>query len=211
MSIFNDEIKSQLKDVLKDMDSNVKIVFFGNEEQFSKDTEEIIKEVVELTDKLSLKSYNFESENEKAKLYGIDKSPGFTLLKSDDTQTRMKFYGPPAGYEINSFIFSLLEASGKEQDIPEELINQIKSIDKKVNIKVFIGLSCPHCPGAVIAAHKLALLNENIDAEMIEANTFNDLSTKFGISSVPRIFFNDDLDLLGAQPLEKFIETINKL
>ncbi|TDT72352.1 glutaredoxin-like protein [Hypnocyclicus thermotrophus] len=211
MSIFNDDIKSQLKNVLKDMENNVKIIFFGNEEQISKDTEEIIKEVVELTDKLSLESYNFKSENDKATLYGIDKAPGFTLLKSDNSQTRMKFYGPPAGYEINSFIFSLLEASGKEQDMPENLINQIKSIDKKVNIKVFIGLSCPHCPGAVIAAHKLALLNENIDAEMIEANAFNELSTQFGISSVPRIFFNDDLDLLGAQPLEKFIETINKL
>ena len=62
-----------------------------------------------------------------------------------------------------------------------------------------------------MTAYKIALLNKNIEAEMIQANLYNDLSNEFGINSVPRIFFNDKDDLLGVQPIEMFIEKIKKL
>jgi alkyl hydroperoxide reductase subunit AhpF len=77
--------------------------------------------------------------------------------------------------------------------------------------KVFVTLGCPHCPGAVLKAHKLAMENPNITAEMIEANTFEDLSRKFQVSGVPKIVFNDGADLLGDQPLDAFLQTIENL
>jgi glutaredoxin-like protein len=213
MALLPDEIKKQLSETFESLGSNVKIQFFKSKDKCNlcEETEALLKEVTELTDKVSLNILDFDEDKELADKYGIDKVPGFTLLKEDDSLTGIKFYGPPAGYEINSFIFGLLETSGKEQEVPKELEEKIKAIDKKVNIKVFVGLSCPHCPGAVIAANKLALLNPNIDSEMIEASLFDDLSNEFGISSVPRIFFNDKNDLLGAQPLEEFINAIEEL
>jgi alkyl hydroperoxide reductase subunit AhpF len=62
-----------------------------------------------------------------------------------------------------------------------------------------------------MTAYKIALLNKNIDAEMIQANLYSDLSNKFEISSVPRIFFNDKDNLLGVQPIEMFIEKLKNI
>lgn len=213
MALLPDEIKKQLSETLESLGSSVKIQFFESEAECNlcKETRDLLEEVVELTDKVSLEIYDINKDNQLADEYGIDKVPGFTILKEDNSLTGIKFYGPPAGYEINSFIFALLEASGKSQEIPKDLEDRIKAIDKNVNIKVFVGLSCPHCPAAVITANKLSLLNPKINAEMIEASLFDDLSTQFGISSVPRIFFNDGADLLGAQPLEEFLKTIDTL
>lgn len=213
MALLPDEIKKQLGEALEAMDQKVKIQFFKSEYNCNlcDETETLLKEVAELSDKITLQSLDINKDEELAKKYGIDKVPGFTLLKEDDSLTGIKFYGPPAGYEINSFVFSLLEVSGNSQEIPEELITKIKAIDKKVDIKVFVGLSCPHCPAAVIAANKLSLLNPNINSEMIEASLFEELSDKYDISSVPRIFFNDEADLLGAQPLEEFVKVIENL
>src|SRR5690606_21462079 len=95
--------------------------------------------------------------------------------------------------------------------LDDELKSTIKAIDKPVNIKVFVTLSCPHCPGAVQTAHRLAMLNPNIKGEMIEAQTFYELSNKYQVSGVPKIVINDKYELLGNQPVENFLKEIEKL
>jgi alkyl hydroperoxide reductase subunit AhpF len=89
-------------------------------------------------------------------------------------------------------------------------LDRIAKINKPVNIKVFVTLSCPHCPGAVQNAHRLAMLNPNIKAEMIEANTFPALSQQYKVSGVPKIVINETFELLGNQPLEAFLNEIEK-
>ena len=76
---------------------------------------------------------------------------------------------------------------------------------------MFVTLSCPHCPGAVAKAHQLAMLNEHVQGEMIEANTFQELSTKYNVSGVPKIVINDSIELLGDQPMEEFLNRIESL
>jgi predicted DsbA family dithiol-disulfide isomerase len=46
---------------------------------------------------------------------------------------------------------------------------------------------------------------------MIEANTFQDLSMKFKVSGVPKIIINDGAELLGNQPVDKFLSEIERL
>ena len=93
----------------------------------------------------------------------------------------------------------------------KELEERIMKIDKPINIKVFITLSCPHCPGAVQKAHKMALMNPMIQAEMIEAETFGELSMKHNVSGVPKIVINDQYDLLGNQTIQEFLNTMEKV
>jgi len=46
---------------------------------------------------------------------------------------------------------------------------------------------------------------------MIEATTFSKLSQKYHVSSVPKIVFNDKREILGNQPIEVFLNEIEKL
>jgi protein-disulfide isomerase len=55
------------------------------------------------------------------------------------------------------------------------------------------------------------MLNNNIKGEMIEAQTFYDLSTKYNVSGVPKIVINDKFELLGNQPVEEFLKKIESL
>ncbi len=45
---------------------------------------------------------------------------------------------------------------------------------------------------------------------MIEAQTFYDLSDEYNVSSVPKIVINDIYEFVGNQPLEVFLEEIEK-
>jgi len=213
MKMFNEEIQGQLKEVFQEMKGDVTIALFTKEGECPtcEETLAYMQEVTELTDKIHLVEYDINKDAELAKKYNVAMVPSIVLLDANKEYKGVKFNGIPAGHEINSFIPAILEVSGNVSDMPKELEERIMKIDKPMNIKVFITLSCPHCPGAVQKAHKMALMNPFIDAEMIEAETFGELSMKHNVSGVPKIVINDAYDLIGNQPIQEFLNTMEKI
>ncbi|HSP47671.1 MAG TPA: thioredoxin family protein, partial [Clostridiaceae bacterium] len=186
MKMFDEQLQSQLREVLAGIKDDVHIALFTKEgECYScAETKGYMSEVAELNDKIHLETYDINKDAELAKTYRVEMVPSIVLLDAKKNYRGVKFNGIPAGHEINSFIPALLEVSGQTSEVPQDIMDRISKIDKPVNIKVFVTLSCPHCAGAVQKAHKMALMNSNIDAEMIEAETFDELSNKFNVSGV---------------------------
>lgn len=213
MAFLNEEISKQITEVFGTMKKNVNIALFlkTTECDSCDDTKGYMEEMAALSDKLSLDIYDIDNDSDKASEYNVEMVPSIVLLDESKQDLGIKFNGIPAGHEINSFIGGVMEVADAGEELPAEMLERIKSIDKPVNIKVFVTLACPHCSGAVSKAHKIALLNPNVNAEMIEANTFGELSQKFNVSGVPKIVFNDGPDLVGNQPLEEFLSTIETL
>jgi glutaredoxin-like protein len=211
--LFNDDIRKQLRDVFKDMPKQMTLGLFIDESgcQSCLETKEYMEEVAELGLKINLETYDIHRDAEIAKLYNIEMVPSIVLLDDQRHYHGVKFNGIPAGHEINSFIPAILETSGLDSEVPEPLKSQIENIDKDVNIKVFVTLGCPHCPGAVQKAHKLAMMNPHINAEMVEAQTFMELSNKHNVSGVPKIVINDEYELVGNQPINAFLDEIAKI
>ncbi len=211
-NLLTDEIKKQLSEIFEQMKGNVTLAIFTKDEPCPTCAETIafIKELSSTSKKIKYKLYNIKLDEKKAKEYDVTRTPTIVVLDNDEAYRGVKFVGIPAGYEINSLISALIQVSGNLIELPEEFVERIKKIDKPTNIKVFITLGCPHCPGAVETGHRLALENPNIVAEMIEAQTFGELSAKFNVSSVPKVVINDKVEFLGSQPLEVFLDNIEK-
>jgi len=212
MSLFNEEVKKQLKDIFEGLNKPVNMVLFTDETdcETCKETTEFMKEMEELSEKMTLELYDVKKNHEQAKLYKVDKAPGIVLLDENKKDFGVVFSGIPAGHEINSFISGIMELSGSGETLPQEVKTQLAELDKPVKIKVFVTLACPHCSGAVSKAHKLAYENENIEAEMIECSTFPELASKYNVQGVPKIVFNETEELIGNQPFDQFIEAVMK-
>ncbi len=212
MSFLNEQLEDQLKDVFADMKRDMTLAVFTKQEdcESCEDALAFMKEIENLSDKIHLESLDLETDKARAEAYNVKMVPSIVLLNDQKEYVGIKFNGIPAGHEINSFIPAILEVSGSGEALPEEIMTQIKALEKPVNIKVFVTLSCPHCAGAVQKAHKLALESPMIDAEMVEAQTFYDLSETFNVSSVPKIVINDQYEFVGNQPFEVFLDEIVK-
>ena len=212
MSLFNEDVKKQLKDIFEGLNKPVNMVLFTDESdcETCKETTEFMKEMEELSEKMTLELYDVKKNHEQAKLYKVDKAPGIVLLDENKKDFGVVFSGIPAGHEINSFISGIMELSGSGETLPQEVTTQLAELDKPVKIKVFVTLACPHCSGAVSKAHKLAYENENIEAEMIECSTFPELASKYNVQGVPKIVFNETEELIGNQPFDQFIEAVMK-
>lgn len=211
--LLNEEVSVQVKEFLSQMKEEITFVLFTSEKRCEtcNETRSLLQEVKELNDKISLVEKTLEKDANEAALYEITLAPSFVILDKEGTYKGVKFNGIPAGHEINSFLSAILDMSGLEYQLDPQIIERLSKIDKDVNIKVFVTLSCPHCPGAVSKAHRLAMLNEHVNAEMIEAQTFLELSQKYNVSGVPKIVINETHELVGNQPLEAFLNEIENL
>lgn len=212
MKLFNEDLQKQLGEVFENMNKEITLAVFMKEGPCytCEETKSYMSEIEALSDKIHLKFYDLEKDAEMAKKYNVEVVPSTVFLNDEGIYEGVKFYGIPAGHEINSFVAAVMEVSGTGQELPEGLMKRVNEIKEPVNIKVFVTLGCPHCPGAVEKAHKLALLNPNIEGVMIEAETFGDLSNRFNVSSVPKIVINDQYELIGNQPIEAFLKEIEK-
>ncbi|MHA1206989.1 MAG: thioredoxin family protein, partial [Candidatus Hodarchaeales archaeon] len=57
---------------------------------------------------------------------------------------------------------------------------------------------------------KLAMLNENITADMVEATEFQELSMKYNVQGVPKTVINDNWDVVGGVPPQTVMEKVRE-
>lgn len=213
MPLFEEKVKTQLAQILAKLSERVNLLYFTQELECGtcKDTHAFLDEIIALSDKLGLTVFDFVRDKEKADYYKVERIPAILFLDSKNNDTGIRFYGMPAGYEINSFIQSLIEVSGVRQPLPEPLATRIANIAKDIHIQVFVSLTCPYCPNAVSAAHRLALESTRVTADMVDTTLFPQLAVKYTVSAVPKIIINESHELIGAQPIEKLLEVIEKI
>jgi glutaredoxin-like protein len=186
----------------------VKIVFFTQAQDcmFCQPTEQILNELLPLSDKLSVEKIDFAGDPEAAKRYGIDKIPAIALIGQKDYGVR--FYGIPAGFEFTTLVADIIDVSRGETPLSPEARDNIRTVAKPVNIQVFISPTCPYCPPAVRLAHMAAIENDLITAAMVESTEFPDLAKKYSVMGVPRTIFNETISLEGSAPEQLFVEKL---
>lgn len=212
-------IKERFDNELKD---EVRILFFkksgvglwtpdeteDNECRYCKEAEEIYSDVASLSDKLKLEIYELGKDKEIFDQYKVERIPTIVLIGKNKGLVR--YVGIPAGYEFTSFIEDIIDLSRGEVDLKEENIKKIEEIKDKVHIQVFVTPTCPYCPRAVRTAHKIAFINENIVADMVEATEFPNLSDRYNVYAVPKIVINDKIEFEGAIPEDDFVNEVLK-
>jgi glutaredoxin-like protein len=218
-SLLNDEIKTQVSEVFSQMQESVQVIFFGKDEDcdYCDDTQLLLEEVSGLSDKIDLNIYNLEKDKDIAQQYKMDRAPGFVIAGKDGDQLLdygIRYAGIPSGHEFSSLINSVLLVSGRDSKLGEDVRELLKKLDQPVNMFVFVTPTCPYCPQAVILAHQMALESPMIEAEMIEATEFPDLSSRFNVSGVPQTTINDGAGtVVGAVPegnlLAEILRSVN--
>ena len=59
-------------------------------------------------------------------------------------------------------------------------------------------------------AQKMAMENENVTADVVEATEFPEMSQKYRVMSVPKIVVNEKTQFVGALPEEKYLKEVMK-
>ena len=171
-------------------------------------TKQILDEVAELSDKLTVEEVNFVLDKPRAAQLGVEGVPAIVLLRNGE-DTRMRFLGAPAGYEFMSLIEAIILAGNDDSGLSGDSRTLVSEhVAGPIDIKVFVTPTCPHCPRAVALAHRLAVESPHIRATCVEATEFLDLTRKYRVTGVPKTIVNDTVEILGAVPEDAFVRSV---
>jgi glutaredoxin-like protein len=204
------EDAKQVKEILSKLANKVKLVYFTQELecQYCRETHQLMQELVELGDgKIELEVYNFLTDKEQVEKYKIDKIPA-TVVSREEMDFGIRYYGIPSGYEFSSLLEDIQQVADGKPSVSEETKKQIEKITQPLRLQVFVTPTCPYCPSAVLMAHKLAMLNENITADMVEATEFPHLSLRYNVQGVPRTMIGEKSAIEGALPEPNFVQRV---
>ena len=196
-ALFTPDMIAQLNMVFERMEHPLLLKLYLDDSHTSEELDEYIETLSGLTDKLS-----FEMVSDT----GDVKLPCVKICKEDGTETGLAFHGVPGGHEFNSFILGIYNASGHGQQISEESKAKIEAIDKPVNMMIMVSLSCTMCPDLVVAAQKIASMNDNVTAEVYDLQHFPDMKDKYNVMSVPCYIINDGQPQFGKKNVDQLLE-----
>lgn len=179
----------------------------GTECDFCVETEDLINEVADLSDKINVETCEYLPDDRLVREMGIDKIPALVLTNGNGTGVR--YFGIPGGFEFSSFIEDLVDVSRNSTDLSQEAKDRIRDLDRDLHIQVFVTPTCPYCPSAVRVAHQMAIENPaRIKADAVEAAEFPYLVDRYGISAVPTVVVNDEIQFEGALSEDDFADRV---
>lgn len=206
MGLLPEEHRQHVKEELNQrLVNKVKLVVFTQEAEctFCKETRELIQEMGELSDKIEVTVYDFVKDKDQAALYKVDKVPAVVILGEKDY--RIRYYGLPFGYEFQTLFEDLVAVSNRNSGLSETTKALLKTIDKPVHIQVLVTLTCPYCPIIAGMAHKFAMENDLITADVIDVNEFLQIGIKYNVMGVPKTVINEKVEFLSVVSEEVFV------
>ncbi len=216
--MLNKLLQSQVRDIFFELREPVKILLFRGPDfecEYCQQTEQLLKEVSAISDKLELEIFNNRVLDNPINNYRIENVPTTILTEKNNNQIidhGIRFVGFPGGHEFSSLIYGILMISRRDSGLNEITREYLVSMDQPLLLQVFVTPTCPYCPQTVILAHQMAYESPLVNAEMIEATEFPDLSGKFGVSGVPHTVINGGIgSVVGAASEEMLLQKIKEI
>ena len=199
-TLFNGDMLSQLHTVFARMASPLILRLFLDETPLSAELRQYMDELAAQSGKLSVEVGDPAS---------ADHLPCVRVCRADGDWTGLAFHGVPGGHEFTSFVLGLYNAAGPGQALDEESRNAIHAIQKTMDLKVLVSLSCTMCPELVTAAQRVAAENPNITAQVYDLNHFPDLREKYQVMSVPCLVVNSGEQVsFGKKSIRQLLELL---
>ena len=191
-------LKTQLKAYLEKVVRPIDIVASLDDSEKSREMEELLGEIVLLSDKISL------IERRDADAH----TPSFAL-NSPGHDIHLRFAGLPMGHEFTSLVLALLQVGGHPSRTAQDVIEQIKGLDGEYKFETYFSLSCQNCPDVVQALNLMAVLNPNIEHVAIDGALFPDEVEARQVMSVPTIYLNGEVFGQGRMDVEQIVAKLD--
>jgi alkyl hydroperoxide reductase subunit AhpF len=138
MAILQAKDQEAVRKEFERLTGPAKLVVFSQElvaGELCRQNEQLMKEVAELSDKITVEILNPAIDRERAEAYGVSDVPVTVVEGARDYGIR--FLGIPAGYEFSNLIDSLIAVSRGESSLTEETKASLATLPGNVEIKVF--------------------------------------------------------------------------
>lgn len=135
-----DQLEIRRRFAAMDAPVNLKLFVRRDKDQcpYCDDTQELLEAVSQLDERVTLQVHDLDLEPELGNRYGVDMVPAIVFTRSDGTDTGVRFYGIPTGYEFGALIDGIVDVSRGTSGLSPETEAYLRSLDTDVHLQVFV-------------------------------------------------------------------------
>lgn len=93
-------------------------------------------EIARLSDRIRVEEHNLVLDTERVAEYGPERAPALAIVGEQDLGLR--YYGAPAGYEVESVVSAIEVAGGVAPALADESLAALAALDRPLGIQVFV-------------------------------------------------------------------------
>jgi alkyl hydroperoxide reductase subunit AhpF len=143
MTLLSPADQEKLRESFNAMTGPVRLLFFTQTLDCEPclQTRQILDELPLLSDKIAIEEVNFVLEKEKAAQHAVDRVPAIAIVGEDASgerrDSRIRFLGPPSGYEFISLVQAVLLVGGGGSHLTGENRQRLAVVDTPMTVNVF--------------------------------------------------------------------------
>jgi alkyl hydroperoxide reductase subunit AhpF len=106
--------------------------------EYCEETEQLLREVADVSDKITLDVHNVRENPDAGMAYGVSAAdvPAFVLRGQNKGSVR--YFGIPAGYEFAGFLNDIAEVSTGQTQLSQDSLDKLANLASDVHIRVFV-------------------------------------------------------------------------
>jgi glutaredoxin-like protein len=215
--LLSTQITQEIQEAFAEIQEPVQLLYFRAKErcEYCTETQQLLQEVTALHDRLELEIYDIEDDAEMAGKFNVTSAPVTVVAAKEGGEVRdlgIRFLGIPSGHEFGTLINDILIVSKRDSGLGPKTREFLQSLDRPLQLQVFVTPTCPYCPRAVLLAHQMAMENpQMIRAEGVEAMEFPELASRFNVRGVPQTVINAGAGtVVGAVPEPSLLAEIRR-
>ena len=140
MPILSPSDAARVREMLAGLPNRVRLVFFTQtlDCETCEPTKQILGELAELSDKITVEEHNLQLEGSLAADLGIDRVPAVAVVGAQDYGIR--FLGIPSGYEFMSLLDAIQAVSSGDSGLTDTSRALLAGLVSPLALEVFVCL-----------------------------------------------------------------------
>ena len=138
MPMIQDDERQAIRDRFQTLTGPITLVTFTqavDPPPHTQETIDVMDELAELSDQLSVKAYDFQEDRDAVEKYHVDRIPAIILEGAEDYGVR--YYGFPGGYEFGALIEDIVNVSQGDSGLSDQTKERLATLSKPVHLRVF--------------------------------------------------------------------------
>ncbi|HSD37373.1 MAG TPA: alkyl hydroperoxide reductase subunit F [Rhodocyclaceae bacterium] len=191
------DLKQQLAGYLQRVTQPFEIVASLDDSTSAREMHELLNEIAEMSDKISLRTDGSDARR-----------PSFSLQRIGSTSS-LRFAAIPLGHEFTSLVLALLWTGGHPPKVEPAVIEQIQALDGDFNFEVYMSLTCHNCPDVVQALSLMSIYNPRVRTTIIDGGLYQDEVKARDIMAVPSLYLNGEHYNSGRITVEELVAKLD--
>ena len=148
MALLREQDREKIKEIFDaNLVNPVRLIYFtiptsplivpGREScETCNDVQQLVEEIGDISEKISVEVHNLERERDVAQRYGVDRVPAIVLATGDEA--RVRYFGGPFGNEFMTFLTDIQSISRSETILSQQTREALSAISDPIHLQVFV-------------------------------------------------------------------------